>query len=519
MRSPFYLAATLLAASSSFAQGPTAQDLSAYERGSAADQLEIDITPIPIGMGAVFVPASTQPDLEPPVLVYFGADRVAWGRTGERIVLPPGEYEVVTGHGSVESRPRVKIKVINGVTAPVPAFFGALRVNAVDPDNTPVEMDYTLSVDGKVFASGTTSGSAKYAKTKTWLVPPGPVTVTLLNGDRNTRNAVEISLAAGQLARYRLVLDANRLVRADLAERELVRRESPWKARWVIGGDASFSRTAGQLGAFNGDYLRAGIFSRSELAYEKGVHALRVNLGVEQSWIGLGSEPGEDLTTQKFSDEIQAGVLYSVRAGGIIGPYVRGQVRTALFDTNFTPQDDTTITVVNDDNSFLSRDQIAGGDELRLLKAFNPLDLRAAAGVNIDAVDTSVFKLRFLAGAAARRATYEGGLFIQDRSAGAIEAVRIEDDESFGAEAGFQAIFRIGQTISLSVRGEAYAPSPMLFEDDTFDPIFRLDSQATFSVNQFLAVVYSNYIRKDAYEIDEAQLSHMLSVRLTHTLF
>ena len=169
MRSPFYFAATLLAASPSLAQGPTAQDLSAYERGSAADQLETDITPIPVGMGAVFVPASTQPDLEPPVLVYFGEDRVAWGRTGEPIILPPGEYEVVTGHGPVADRPRVKIKVVNGVTAPVPAFFGALRVNAVSPDNNPVDMDYTLSADGKVFASGTTSTSAKYGKTKTWV--------------------------------------------------------------------------------------------------------------------------------------------------------------------------------------------------------------------------------------------------------------------------------------------------------------------------------------------------------------
>jgi hypothetical protein len=512
-------ASTLLAAATAWAEGPTARELSAYERGSAADQLETDITPIPVGMGAIFVPSSTQPGLEPPVLVFFGEDRVAAGRTGERIILPPGEYEVVTGHGNLADRPRTKVKVLNGVTTPTPDFFGALRISAVDPDNKPVEIDYLVEAGGKVAVSSTTAASKKYGKTRTWLMPAGPVTITLLNGDRSTRNALQIPLAAGQLARYRLVMDANRLVRADMAERELVARDSPWKARWVIGGDASFSRTAGQLGAFNGDYLRAGLFSKTELGYEKGVHTVRLNLGVEQSWIGLGAEPGEDLTTQKFMDEVQAGLLYSVQAGGIIGPYVRGQARTSLFETTYTPLEDTVVTRVDDDNNFKGRTTVRGGDELQLFEGFNPLDLRAAAGVSIDAVDTSVFKLRFLLGAAGRRATYNNGLFIQDRSAGEVEAVVIEDDESFGAEGGFEAIFRLGQTISLSVHGEAYMPSTQIIDGEDLDPVFRLDSQATFSVNQFLAVVYSNYIRKDAYEIDEAQLSHLLSVRLTHTLF
>lgn len=515
----FVVAATVLAATAAWAQGPTARELSAYERGSAADQLETDITPIPVGMGAIFVPSSTQPDLEPPVLVFFGKDRVAAGRTGERIILPPGEYEVVTGQGNLADRPRTKVKVLNGVTTPTPAFFGALRISAVDPDNKPVEIDYLIEAGGKVAVSSTTALSKKYDKTRTWLMPTGTVTITLLNGDRSTRNAIQLPLAAGQLARYRLVMDANRLVRADMAERELVARESPWKGRWVIGGDAAFSRTAGQLGAFNGDYLRAGLFSKAELGYEKGVHALRLNLGVEQSWIGLGAEPGEDLTTQKFMDEVEASLMYAVQLGGIIGPYIRGQARTSLFETTYTPLEDTVVTRVDDDNNFRGRTTVQGGDELELFEGFNPLDLRAAAGISIDAVNTSVFKLRFLVGAAGRRATYNDGLFIQERNGNEIEAVVLEDDESFGAEGGFQAIFRLGQTVSLSVRGEAYMPQDQIFEDADLDPIFRLDSQATFSVNQFLAVVYSHYLRKDAYEIDEAQMSHLLSVRLSHTLF
>lgn len=519
MHPRFFLFAASLAASPAAAQGPIARDLSAYERGSAADQLDTDITPIPVGMGAIFVAASTRPELEPPVLVFFGGDRVAWGRTGERLVLPPGDYEVVTGHGPVEHRPRARVKVINGVTSPVPAFFGALRVAAVDPRGKPVVIDYALEADGRVFATGTTSDSAAYRDSKTWLVPKGPVTIALLNGDAATRNAVQIPVAAGQLSRYRLVLDANRLVRADLAERELVQRESPWTARWILGGDASFSRTAGQLGAFNGDYLRAGLFSQTELAYEKGINTVRLNLGVEQSWIGLGSEPGQDLTTQKFSDEIQASVLYTAQPAGIAGPYVRGQARTALFDTHFTPDRDTTVTRVDDAGRLIGRETVAGGDELRLFESFNPLDLRAAVGMNITAVDTSTVELRFRLGAAARRATYNGGLFIQDQSAGQVEAVVIEDDESFGAEGGFVAGLRLGQTVSLRVTGEIYTPSPQLFDGENLDPIFRLDSQATFAVNQFLAVVYSSHVRKDAYEIDEAQFSHLLSVRLTHTLF
>ncbi|MEZ4469118.1 MAG: hypothetical protein R3F43_32955, partial [bacterium] len=393
--------------------GPGARELAALERGPAADQLERDLTVLPPGMGAVFVPASTRPGVEPPILVLFRGERVAWGQTGERLVVPPGDYEVVVGQGPRGRQARVQVRVAEGVTTMAPPFFSALRVSAVDLQGRRLALDYGLEQGDAPFGASTTVKAARYDATATWLLPPGRVTIALRDGDRTDRSAVEVDLAAGQRVRYRLVVDGGRLVRAELAERELVVPASPWRARWVVGGDASFSRQAGQLGAHNGDFLRAGIFSTAEVGLDTRGHLLLLTGSVHQAWIGLGGAEGESLSTRKFSDELDLELLYNPRFGGTLGPYARIAGRTSLFETTFQPTVDTEVVRRDGAGIELGRSTLAAGDTLELLPGLAPLDLRAAAGLAATVVDTGQVELRLRAGAAVREARFGGGSHIE----------------------------------------------------------------------------------------------------------
>ena len=85
-------------------------------------QLIDDVTPIPAGMGAVMVPSLTGAAAEPSAIVVSEGERIASGRTGERIVVPGGVYDVVVGHGLLSERARTTVRVTEGLTVSVPPF-------------------------------------------------------------------------------------------------------------------------------------------------------------------------------------------------------------------------------------------------------------------------------------------------------------------------------------------------------------------------------------------------------------
>lgn len=493
--------------------------LAQKESGSISDQLDMDITPIPIGMGALFVPSLTDAGREPAVLVYYGDERVAWGRTGERIVVPPGEYKVVVGHGELEDRPQTTVRVVDQVTTPVKPFFGAIRISAVNGDYKPVEIDYVIEDgDGRSLGAGGTADSSKYKNTKTWLLPAKTLVIGLENGDEATRNAISVSLAPGQVLRYRLIMDGNRLVQAQLAERELAHEAKWWRLRWVIGGDASYTQLDGQLGSYNGEYIRAGLFTRASLGIDHGANLALANIDIDESWISITDRPDGERTLQKFTDEVSLELLYNVRLAGIIGPYIRGQARTSLFLTKYTPVQNTVMTIEEIDGGTSSKG-IVGGKDVQLFEAFKPLDARAAGGIGISFVDNQWVTASLRVGAAYRAARYNKGLFLKDFEDTTITAIELADDNSLGAEGGAKLELRLGQNLSVGSELDFFMPLDQLTGDEDQNPVFRLDTSATISINQFLALTYNFYVRQDAYEIDENQISQFVSLRLTHTLF
>ena len=88
------------------------------------EQLAADPTLIPPAQGAIFVPAMTDPRLEPPYLVYKDGKLLHTVSTGRRAIVTPGVYEVQLGSGPPEQRLRRKVLVKEGQTTVVPPTWG-----------------------------------------------------------------------------------------------------------------------------------------------------------------------------------------------------------------------------------------------------------------------------------------------------------------------------------------------------------------------------------------------------------
>lgn len=513
-----------LGASTAMAQGGgegQGESLRSFEVGDIQDQMELDITPVPVGMGALFVPSMTDPALEPTVTVLSNGNRVASGKPGKRIVLPPGDYIVRFGSGASDVRPEQSVRVIEGVTSPIEPFFGAVRITAVDTDGRPVEVPYVIaSLDGKtVYDDGKTAEDASYSSTQTWIVKPGRYNIALGGDLEAERGRFATMVTPGQVLRYRLVVEDDELLRVEFAQREVVVEPSIWRLRWVIGGDFGFERTENNLASFNGDALRIGAFTKASIGLDTGNHLAQTNIGLDETWLALDSQIGQGLPLQKINDELNLEMLYNYRLGGIIGPYVRVAGSTAFFDTYVYPEQDTTITRFNRDGEAVGRTTANSGDEVKLFDSFAPLLVQETAGIGLTFVDNDVITFIIRGGVGARQSYYQGGVFVLGSNATILNVEALEDKQQLGGAASAVFGLRLGDAFSLSSSLGSFIPQEQIVSGEAFKPVYRLDNTAALSLGKFASLVYDVTLRRDDVQIDQMQMRQNISLRLQHTLF
>jgi len=424
---------------------------------------------------------------------------------------------VVVGHGPIARRASTGIRVVEGVTVPTEPFFGALRVTAVDRDGNPIAVTYhLLGLDGDALGAGETETDRLYGATPTWLLDAEAVELVIGDDVGADRQAAALLVAPGRVARYRLVVDRGRLLRTEFAVRETVPIDRWWRARWVIGADASFTRASGRLGAVDGDFVRAGLFTRGELGVDQGPHLAVLRLDLEESWLGLTSRPGADLDARKFEDELRLEALYNYRPRRIFGPYARGELRTALFSTERAIEAETDVSIRR--GGQVERRVVSAGESVQLFDALRPLDLRAGVGLGLTVLDTDRVTITARAGGGARRARYADGLAVLEAEADRLVLIALEDDDSLGLEAAARFEVRPTTTVSFGVDGGLYIPWEQL-RDTVERPLMRVDGTLAFSLASFASVVVDGSVRREAYEIGPLQLSTHLSLRIQHTLF
>lgn len=494
------------------------ENATAFESGNIQEQLELDLTPVPAGMGALFVPSLTDSATEPVVMVFQGKQRVAKARTGRRIVLPPGNYQVMVGGSDPATHASFNAQVREGVTQPLPAFFGAVRVQTTDEDGRPVVLPYVITdTSGKrVFASSKTAKSPAYSKTRSHLLPSGDY--KLVVGDREDSNVMAFRVTDGDILRYRVVTDDGRVLRTEFADKQIIVKPEIFKLRWVVGADASLNNTRRQLATFNGEALRIGVFTNANLGLDVGNHLLLFTLDVQESWTGLDSRFGRGLPLQKLLDDVDANLLYNYRLGGILGPYVHASVDTALFPTNLYTERDSTV-LFEDANGDVNISNVEAGETINLFDAFYPTHLQQGAGLGMSFISNEVVSLSLRAGAAARQSFYNDGSFMEAFTDQQVRLLRLTDKRLYGAEATAMFGLRLGDTLFYDARGNLFVPQDQIFGDDDYRPVYEIQNTVTLSLGRFASLVFDSTIHRDDIQIEKNQYITNLSLRLQHTLF
>jgi hypothetical protein len=494
--------------------------LDAYEVGKLEDQLALDLTPVPVGMGALFIPSLTDPTLEPRVQVFSGAQRVALGSSGKRIVLPPGRYKVVFGQGELASRSSLDVDVLDGVTTPINAFFGAVRVTAVNPDGRPIAQRYTIStLDGsRRWDSQRTSDVADYAATPSWILPPGRYVLTLGTNTESREGRFVFVVHPGEVLRYQLVVEDDKLLRTEFAQKQLVVEPSIFKLEWVIGADLGLDRTARQLSTFNGDALRIGAFTRARVGIDTGNNLALLTVRLDESWVGLEAGAGRGLPLQKINDELNLELLYNYRLGGILGPYVRATGRTAFFDTEIYPDAPTTLITTNSAGE-QATEQLGRGDTVRLMSGFYPLILQQGGGLGLSLLNNEYIEFNMRGGVAARQARYRNGRLITEVDGNVVNAILLDDKNLYGAEGTAELGLHFGGVFNYMTYLDVFIPQEQIFNGAERLPVYRWGNTVTLSVGRFAAIVYDGLLHRDDPQIEDLQFRHSLSLRLQHTLF
>lgn len=485
------------------------------------DQLDEDVTPLPAGMGALFVPSLSEAALEPVVLVFHGTDRVAAGRTGERIVVPPGTYKVMVGQGPRTGRAVTEVKVLDGITAPVPAFFGALRVVLVNEDGHREPGTYVIATaDGRdVYGPAQAPVGEDAANAMTWLLPPGDYMFALGKDPGSRRDAFAFKVTEGDIVRYRVVLDDDHILRTEFGDTDFVETQGIWRLRWVLGGSATLSNQENQFTGLNGSSAQLGAFSRLEAGLDTGNHLALLRFNIDESFLGLDSAYGADVPLRSVVNEAEAELLYNYRMGGILGPYARGLARTSFFEDHYFPDQDVFMLTRSESGELVQRSEASAGDRVRLFQEFAPLTLQEGVGLGLTFVDIKEVSLMVRGGVAARQAMYRDGRFIESRDGGTVNLVRLEDNDRFGGELTAIAGFRISDTFAFETRFDSFIPSGQIVEGDTFKPIFRWDNTVPLRLGRAASLVYTFSLRRDELAIDDLQTLQGLAVRFQHVLF
>ena len=477
-------------------------------------QLANDPTPMPLGKGAIFVPAFTNGTREPTVLVQ-GKGRRIEGRMGRRIVLAPGDYTVVFGSGTGDQQLHLRAHVTEGKTTVLPQDrFAGLMVNVVDEQFVPFRGAYELirMSTREDYGLGFGADQLQGEQLRVWVLNPGLYKIIRSGGTyRDRTDFATVRVRAGQMTRMNLVINpsSGQFLGAGEVDPSLLDAQvkSDWTLRGVLGGSADFNRS-NQVGQIEGWNLGLAVFFDATAMWQHDKHQWVTRLEVQEEQ----SRPtGQDFINA--ADRLFFHTIYTYNLLQWFGPYARVGVTTSLFDRHQYFDDPTTVDRF--DRAGNVEETINVTDRIGVASAFAPTVIREGAGGNFRLFRRRNLELDLRLGVGALQ-TIANGLYVyEDRESGNDRLTPVDSVFLEGGEGTVVGIARLTRYLTIATEFEGFLP---LGEGDG---LFTWRNQASLRLAQFASIVYRfNAILDPNTDIEKKiRTEQTLQLRFSYTLF
>ena len=474
-------------------------------------QLEEEGIDDQLGMGRIFVPAMSDPQLEPEYLI-FQNGKIVRDRcpVGQSIFMDPGTYTLVVGSAIHEDQNvEINITLKAGQTKIIEPIWGGLIVKIIDENRDflrePYEIyainDYINSIGTKYSAEEDEPGE----KQETWLLKPGVYKVIKYGESPKTyTNFTTIRVMEGVLEELTIVLNSstdNFIGAGILPEMKESDLKHAWNYYTSIKGNflLSSDNSANKDESTTNITLSAKL--DNEIKYDEFPYYFnsRHNLN-----IGFTKEQDKDFRIYSNSLELQPTfIFYFIRS---LGVYARLRVESSVFPTKFYfTASQPFIYKVNTEGDTV--DTITDEDNVQISPMLYPLNLEEGIGLNLTVFNTNTSNLYIKTGLGLSQ-TINSNVYEQN---GAQTNVfnELESVSLRGFEGTVDGDFRITNNINYVF--EFYTLYP--FEKDR-KQIIRLDNTFSFRISSYVSLDYTITIKQEEAK-DWTLVDHNLSLGLT----
>lgn len=464
----------------------------------------------PAGKGALFVPAMTDPLLEPAYIVKRKGKVVERPQPGEKAFVLPGEYTVLVGSGVPDTMLEFEATVVEGRTTYVPVEWAGLVINVTNERGSPIRKSYELVrlPDFEYVGIGLGAEIAEGEQLRTWLLRPGKYMV-LGEGEsyQARKNFFTLRLDPGELVRYTLVVNEET---GDFqgAGEVLVGSDAPetgvgWGVDLVLGGSVQFVRSDNVVGKGSGNTINVSAFIETLVRYNDPEHLWYLRFNVEEG--GDIRLPGAPY--KATIDEAELDLLYVYKVTDWFGPYVRAATLTNLVPGLEPLEEPRDIVRLDTDGSLLEREVQA--ENLQLIGPLGSIELQYGGGARFTWSPDYWFDLSTRLGVGGRN-VFTRDLFVEqdDGATPELELRRVPDVTQVGFEAAVIADLLATRYVTLNVEFDLLEPF-----DAWEEPVISLRSTVALRLASFATVNYVLRLKDDPAIAPETQIDQAVQLR------
>jgi hypothetical protein len=492
-------------------------------------QLEMDPEMVPVGKGAVFVPAMTDPAGEPAYLVMQKGEFVARASTGKKTILLPGKYQVLVGSGVESQMVDHQVEIFEGHTTLLQPDWAGMIVRVVDQRGMQFRGSYEIFAlpSGENFGLGLGADETRGETLRTWLLPTGRYMIVRAGETPRARtDFVTVRVEAGEMVHFTLVLDEEdgRFLGGGVVDRGEGKTDyENWRLGLIVGGDLQWNRLDNVAGRDVGNSIAINAFLDFSLRYLDPNHLLYLRLQVDE---GQSALPDPNLALadlQKTVDEVDLDAIYTFRILSWLGPYIRFGLDTNIFPGNKVYKNqDRDVLILNTNNQILETMSLPS--EVRLADPFDPLELKEGIGVSFDLSPHLLLDLHLRVGVGARQ--YHVRSFLKEREhwegdpvsecQDAICFEKVNPTEILGMEATFIGSARLSRWFMIDTELDTLIPFQSSESFD--DPVINWKNTISVRLVSFASLVYVIKLDYDRQLSTHLQAEQRVLLRFTFDL-